>query len=181
MEDTRSNSPQLTPLQTLIASAMGVRNEWQCVQLIGRSAAVAAGGCSSGSRQFAQTPLAAYHLLVTRLLIIFMILLLPLRGWAGDRMSIQMAASGSESRAVSEMPADCPMLAMANGSKADADHTKSPSGVGCCASCGLCTPMAEWTDITLRITTFVAHAWPLTGGIDFISSSPTPTLKPPIS
>jgi hypothetical protein len=118
---------------------------------------------------------------VTRLLIIFMVLLLPLRGWAGDRMSIQMAASSSETRAVSEMPAGCPMLAMAGGAKADAESTQSPSGDGCCASCGLCTPLAEWADITLSIPTFAAHARPLAAGIDFISAPPTPALKPPIS
>jgi hypothetical protein len=120
-------------------------------------------------------------LAVTRLLIIFMILLLPLRGWAGDRMSIQMAASSSETVATGEMPADCPMLAMAGGAKADTDSTKAPSGDGCCASCGLCTPLAEWADITLSIATFAAHAQPLAGGIDFVSAPPTPALKPPIS
>jgi len=138
-------------------------------------------GRSGSSRQVTPVPLAAYHSAVTRLIIMFMIVLLPLRGWAGDRMSIQMAATSSESRAASEMSADCPMLAMANGSKANADNTKSPSGVGCCASCGLCTPLAEWADTTFSIATFAAHAQPLTAGIQFISASPRPALKPPIS
>lgn len=118
---------------------------------------------------------------MTRWLVIFMILLLPLRGWAGDRMNIQMAASSSESPVVSEMSADCPMLAVANGPQADADNTKPSSEVGCCTTCGLCTPLAEWADITLSIATFAAHAQPLTAGIDFISASPMPALKPPIS
>ncbi|MEY2838145.1 MAG: hypothetical protein RJB60_444 [Pseudomonadota bacterium] len=96
-------------------------------------------------------------------------------------MSLQMAASSSETLAMSGMSPDCPMLAMAGGSAADADSTNSPSGDGCCASCGLCTPLAEWADITLNIATFAAHAQPQAGGVDFISASPTPALKPPIS
>jgi hypothetical protein len=96
-------------------------------------------------------------------------------------MSIQMAASSSKTLAMGEMSADCPMLVMAGKAKADADSTKPPSGDGCCVSCGLCTPLAEWADITLSIASFAAHAQPLAAGIEFISAQPTPALKPPIS
>lgn len=96
-------------------------------------------------------------------------------------MSIQMATSSGESRVVSEMPADCPMLAMANASKSDVDDTKPQAGMGCCASCELCTPLAELADSSLGIAIFAAHAQPLTAGFSFISASPAPNLKPPIS
>lgn len=120
--------------------------------------------------------------MVSRLLIIFMIVLLPLRSWAGDLMSVQMATSGMTGALVSnEMPADCPMLAAASSSQSTDDSTQLPAGMGCCASCELCTPLAELADISVSIVTFAAHAKPLLAGVEFISAPVAPSFKPPIS
>ena len=81
-----------------------------------------------------------------RFLLILLILLLPLRGWAVESMSVPSSA----------MPEDCPMMAPA----ADADdgqqgahHAVQKSSCGC-QSCHLCMPLAQafaaWIDAVLE-------------------------------
>jgi hypothetical protein len=118
---------------------------------------------------------------VSRLFVIFMIVLLPLRGWAGDLMSLQMAMSGAAPGAASAMPADCPMHSQADASSNGADDAPMPAGMQNCSSCELCIPMAELAEARLDLLTFAAHAKPLMGRVDFISAAAAPTLKPPIS
>jgi len=113
-----------------------------------------------------------------RLILIVMIVLLPLRSWAGDLMGVEMAMSGTVPVLASAMPADCPMLAAGT---AEADGGKTPPGMGCCTSCELCIPFTELMSSKLDVVTFAAHAKPLTGLADFQSAAPAPTLKPPIS
>ena len=117
---------------------------------------------------------------MTRLILIVMIVLLPLRSWAGDLMGVQMAMSASGGApVVSAMPADCPMLTTAD---AEADANKMPAGMlGCCTSCELCIPFAELISTKFDVVTFAAHAKPLTGLVDFKSAAPAPAFKPPIS
>ncbi len=110
----------------------------------------------------------------------FMIVLLPLRGWAGDFMSVQMVTSGPAGLAASTMPPGCPMHAQGSATNADAEATQAPAGMEHCTSCGLCVPLAELADTRLDIITFATHAKPLPGGIDFVSAAPAPTLRPPI-
>lgn len=120
---------------------------------------------------------AAYHLRVRRLFIILMIALLPLRGWAGEFMSAQMAAGTAASQAVDAMPADCPMHAQADASKA----SHSSSGMEGCMSCGLCIPMTEATFARFDGTAFAAHSLPSMPGAKFVSAGRALPLKPPIS
>ena len=115
---------------------------------------------------------------MSRLFVIFMIVLLPLRGWAGDLMSVQMATSGLAGHAASAMPPDCPMqLAPADALHPD-DHAAQMEG---CGSCDLCIPMAELAGAALGPVGFAAHEKPLMAGAGFSSASPAPTVKPPIS
>ncbi|HWH84515.1 MAG TPA: hypothetical protein VNU71_19980 [Burkholderiaceae bacterium] len=118
-----------------------------------------------------------YHRRVSRLVIMFMIVLLPLRGWAGDLMSVQMATGGLASHAASGMPADCPMHATADA----AQSSPAPAGMDGCTSCDLCVPMAELSSTRFDVVAFATQAAPLTGGIAFVSAAPAPALKPPIS
>jgi hypothetical protein len=78
---------------------------------------------------------------VRTFLVILMIVLLPVRGWAVERMGMSMDASGGhraettlESQAVGEMPADCPMMSHLQG---DASEDSNQTGTTC-KSCQLC-------------------------------------------
>lgn len=106
-----------------------------------------------------------------------MIALLPLRGWAGDLMSVQMAAGGFQAQVVA-MPADCPMLSM----QVDAgDVSQTPTGTAGCASCDLCLPMAELASLQFGVITFAARTAPSSDGVDFCSAASALAFKPPIS
>jgi len=105
-----------------------------------------------------------------RLFLLVLIVLLPLRAWAGDFMSVQMATtSGSAAPAAHAMPPGCPM------------HATADTAMENCGSCELCIPFAEMSTSQLVIVEIAAHATPLMGGVDFISAAPAPALKPPIS
>lgn len=138
---------------------------------------VAAG---SGRRDRLRGWSGTYHLHMSRLFVMFMIVLLPLRGWAGDLMSVQMATSVLASHAGSAMPPDCPMRAQPGAAELDAKASPAPAGTESCTSCDLCIPLAELSDARLDTLSFAAHAKPLMSGVDFISALPAPTLKPPI-
>jgi len=117
-----------------------------------------------------------------RLFILLMIVLLPLRGWAGDVMSVRMATGGSVFLMADAMPPDCPMHAQAGQASAAADVSgEQPfGGMKNCASCGLCIPLAELTAARLELVTFATHVQPLMGNSDFMSASVAPAVKPPI-
>jgi hypothetical protein len=112
---------------------------------------------------------------MNRLIVLTMIALLPLRGWAGDLMAFQMAMGAVAPRVASVMPADCPMRAQV---VADAS---SPSGMDGCVCCDLCIPMAGLTCARLEVVAFAEHAAPTMADVDFVSASPTLILRPPIS
>lgn len=117
---------------------------------------------------------AAYNALMNRLFIILMIALLPLRGWAGDLMSVRMATSSLSPVAASAMPVDCPMLAKADPS------SEAPLGTDGCTSCDLCVPMAEAVGIKIEVVAVAADASPPMRDVDFMSATSTPNLRPPI-
>ncbi len=117
---------------------------------------------------------AAYDALMNRLFIMLLIALLPLRGWAGDLMSVQMATSSLSPVAASAMPIDCPMLANADPS------SEAPSGTNGCTSCDLCLPMAEAVGSMIEVVAVAADASPPIGDVDFMSATSTPNLRPPI-
>lgn len=111
-----------------------------------------------------------------------MIAVLPLRGWAGEIMSVEMAAGAVGSRAVvshvlDAMPADCPMHAQMD------TNTSSDSSAGMqgCMSCGLCIPMTEPAIPGVDTGSFGAYALPATVGVRFVSAVRALPLKPPIS
>lgn len=119
-----------------------------------------------------------------RLFVFLMIVLLPLRGWAGDLMSVRMAL-GSPAVQTASMPSDCPMHAQADTAShegaSSGDGTHSRGGMGNCSSCELCIPLAQLAVAPLDMVSFAAHAEPRMGGVDFMSVAPAPAFKPPIS
>ena len=114
---------------------------------------------------------------MNRLVIVLIMILLPLRGWAGDVMGVQSATSRLAAHATGAMPADCPMHATA----AADPSSQAPTGGDCCTSCDLCIPMASLTSPLLDVIAFTAHAAPPMHDVDFVSASSALTLRPPIS
>jgi DUF2946 family protein len=117
-----------------------------------------------------------------RWFILLMIVLLPVRGWAGDFMGLQMAmAQGSP--VAQSMPADCPMHASAetavhHGNAGTPDHDEQGSK---CSSCQLCTPAARLPDAPLLLGDVPARGILPGTRSEFISASLAPAVEPPIS
>jgi len=121
-----------------------------------------------------------------RWLVLLMVVMLPLRGWAGDLMSVQMATMNAAADTVAAMPADCPMH-IASHAEAQASDATEPtpahtgSGMQSCSSCELCIPLAKLACGSLEAVSFAVHEQPLMPSVDFASASLAPVVKPPIS
>jgi hypothetical protein len=130
------------------------------------------------------------------LLLAVMIALLPVRGWVGHAMAVDMAAQqvmqaqqatpdaepGVEALAMSE---DCPMHAQASGPVEPAGDPGAPVAEGShckgCNTCQLCLALASFTWVGPQPTAFTPHAEPLAGGSNFSSADRASGFKPPIS
>ena len=125
------------------------------------------------------------------LLVALMIALLPLRGWAGNVMAVDMAAQQvlmaqmvSVDKAInagSAMPADCPMQAQATADKAS--DVGQATGTHCngCDTCQLCLSLATFTWTRVADGLLKPQATPVTIGIRFSNADSVASLKPPIS
>ena len=129
------------------------------------------------------------------LLIILLIAVLPVRGWASERMSVSMAVQQMAVAASAPTEAtDCPMLAQAPDTASTATAASidvadvadaagesiSPLCKGC-TTCQLCmavvTGYPPMPDITLQLP----QAKRLLASVSFSSAEPAPGFKPPIS
>lgn len=120
------------------------------------------------------------------LLLALMIALLPVRGWVGNAMAVDMAAQQAQQAAAnaesgieaSAMPEDCPMHAQASEAE-----TSQADGAHCngCNTCELCLALASFTWPGLQPAAFTLHAEPLAGGTLFTSAERASGFKPPIS
>ena len=115
-----------------------------------------------------------------RFFILLMIVLLPLRGWAGDQMGVQM---GVQMGARMVMPADCPMASMhADAANPDADAASNTAADSeCCTSCDLCLPMSVLSVPQFALMACTGQVAPLVAGVGFLSAAPMHPFKPPIS
>jgi hypothetical protein len=121
---------------------------------------------------------------VSRLFLILLITLLPLRGWSAERMAVYMAASEAASVAMRTadhgMPADCPMLMNVDTSNKSSGHRDNKSHAGCQA-CQLCMSLSASETHTLKIR---PHK-PVTAAVPradrFVSAELLRAVKPPIS
>ena len=129
------------------------------------------------------------------LLVALMIVLLPLRGWAGNAMAVDMAvnmamqqvlmvqASAASTVAMvaqSTMPAECPMRVQAVADKAD---PASPAGAHGPSfdTCQLCLALASWTHNAEPAGAMSRPGETLLAGISFRSADTAASFKPPIS
>ena len=144
-----------------------------------------------------------------RLLLILMIALLPVRGWASDVMTVASAAqqlnatelvanyaiqtrTGAvfdgyfEVKPASSMAWDCPWRAKDAGQVAQDgidSVSDSPSNRFCngCNTCQLCMALVTGYPMALVSATYLPQAVQQVATISFRSAERTPGLKPPIS
>ena len=114
---------------------------------------------------------------MTRLFtILLLIVLLPLRGWAVERMANDMAAGA--------MPADCPMLQMVQVAPADtssSDGKETSPADRTCQSCQLCMSLVAQEMPTLQADQPAPHARAVHSAYGFTSADLPRSIKPPIS
>ena len=131
------------------------------------------------------------------LVLAFMIVLLPVRGWLGDAMAVEMVKHSMPAAAVME-------TAMADDSSAMAEHCHesmgdgmgmsaqagdhgtdrsngSHDGCGTCTACQVCHTVALGSVDVLNVAHAAPQAAPAAHAIHFASAEPAPGLKPPIS
>ena len=114
------------------------------------------------------------------LLIALMLVLLPLRGWAGNIMAVDMAATAAIQVKMAHvsnqaaMPVDCAMHAQPSTDDA-------ATLCGSCDTCELCLAVANLTLATWAASPFMRHTSPLAINASFRSASSASSLKPPIS
>lgn len=117
------------------------------------------------------------------LILIFMIALLPLRGWAVESMSISMAVQqlSVAEQAVSVTPVDCPMLTGTVQVDQD-DSATAPLSPLCkgCTTCQLCMALASGQNTVGGQAVYLPAAAPVSRSFKFASADSAPGLKPPI-
>ncbi|MCZ4312935.1 hypothetical protein O4H66_05915 [Comamonadaceae bacterium G21597-S1] len=133
-----------------------------------------------------------------RFFFILMIALLPLRGWVGDAMAMQMALPGGMAHASAPetatgathahahhgAAADHQRHAAASGDctdHADGDATVSDAHCQTCTVCQTCHTVAITVPLVGTEATEPMTAAPLTAQSRFASADRAPGLKPPIS
>ena len=109
-----------------------------------------------------------------RALLILLMTLLPLRGWAVDLMGVVMAGQANAVAQLS-MPADCPMWT----APAVSDQKSTPHKA--CPSCQLCMALGLGHSTVLILEAPLPQAALPMAGIHFSSAERAPDFKPPIS
>ena len=143
-----------------------------------------------------------------RLFLVLIIALLPLRGWVGDVMAMEMAAQSMnaielvatyahstgargqfDSQNADSTHSECPGHAATASGQANAVSDASPEGAsdsasGHCNTCGVCQichAVALADTAALSAPDFIPHALPALGSTRFASASTALSQKPPIS
>jgi hypothetical protein len=131
-----------------------------------------------------------YHLNVSRLFILFLIVLLPLRGWTAERMVFVMdaAPAAAVSQAGdSDMSAGCALhLSMMDttGDQHAAHHGAAPvhgNDHKSCESCQLCMPLVALDAGDVALAAAMPEAVPVPRIGKFVSADSARDAKPPIS
>jgi hypothetical protein len=116
-----------------------------------------------------------------------MVLLLPLRGWAGSTMAVTMAmqqVAAVHAGPMAEMPDDCPMrIRGSDAGEAPADGQTDSSGKPCgaCDTCALCLAIASFPSPQFHTMAFKPSTTPPDVAHGFFSADHASRLKPPIS
>ena len=123
-----------------------------------------------------------YHARVARLFLLFLIALLPLRGWTAERMAFAVdTAPVVVSQGVNaSMPEEC-ALHMKRASAHHEPEAGNYSGHKGCESCQLCMPLVTRDAEPVLAVAANPGAVPLSRISHFASADPARDVKPPIS
>lgn len=124
-----------------------------------------------------------------------MLVLLPLRGWAGQLMSVDMAMQQVVQAVTSaagpaynnrlmtsvSMPDDCSMHAAATEALSNGQSDSSSPPCSGCDTCELCMALASFTTPQFHTTAFSRDTAPAAMPCGFVSADRASRLKPPIS
>ena len=119
-----------------------------------------------------------------RFLLILLIMLIPLRAWSAQSMTMQIAHSQASVQAADEqvsmdgMPADCPMLAQP--APKNAESPSPAKGLAACQTCQLCMTLASWSFSQTHLLAYARQLPPMAGHASFISADLARQVKPPI-
>lgn len=131
---------------------------------------------------------------MSRLFLVFLIALLPLRGWTVERMGVQMELAAAQAQlaapaqdlsaiptisAMSAMSDDC-ALQMATGSDTAGSEAHAPLHQGC-QTCELCMALAAMEVPLLLADALCPQAPPALHSDRFASAERARAAKPPIS
>ncbi|WP_342618510.1 hypothetical protein [Rhodoferax sp. GW822-FHT02A01] len=119
---------------------------------------------------------------MSRLLILFLIALLPLRGWTAQRMVLDMNAPAVvvSMQQQSGMSEDC-ALQMQMAALSHGDQDPGATQHAGCQSCDICMPLAALDEAPEMALKPIPHAVPVRQPGTFESAEPTRYTKPPIS
>lgn len=118
---------------------------------------------------------------MSRLFILLLIALLPLRGWTVQRMDVHMGvlSVSQHTQAVqADMPKDCALHMQADAQTPADGHGPEHSG---CQNCQLCMPLVALDSPASMATSAQSHLLPPALGGAFISADAVRYAKPPIS
>ena len=121
------------------------------------------------------------------LFIALMLVLLPLRGWAGNVMAVDMyAASALQAETVktANMASQAPMspdCAMHSQAQADADTDGAAPHCSSCDTCELCLAVAKPTPAPWSANRLARQPSLLAFNASFSSAASAASLKPPIA
>ncbi len=131
---------------------------------------------------------------MSRLFIIILIALLPLRGWCADRMAIQMAstelAMNSESAGAASGHRNCPMISGTDASPTEpalagdlpTDSSSEETQLDqSCQACQLCMALAPYEIPVAKTSASQSSAVEIACADRFDSADRARTVKPPIS
>lgn len=135
--------------------------------------------------------------LLRLLFVSLLVVLLPLRGWAGNAMAIDMVANITSNSALSleesiatagqmpmpmlvpmPMPADCAMHSQPSTDVVADDDAAHCTG---CDTCGLCLAVSNVAQVQWPTSHVLHHSSPSASDVRFSSAVKISDLRPPIS
>ena len=127
-----------------------------------------------------------------RFVLILMLVLLPLRGWVGEAMAMDMLAQSAFAiqkvatfahHTSASSTFDAEVQAHCNEASPETAATTDPgaSPCGTCPLCQMCHTVAAPAPLGTMPTPWLPHAQPTTGHARFASAPAAFALKPPIS
>ncbi len=129
----------------------------------------------------------AYHCRMRRFFLVLLMVLVPLRVWAAEGMTVRMASMQLDTTAsvagerVKAMPLDCPMMAKSGAMQDDPQQGENLSSHAGCQSCQLCMALASPQILNHAAPEMVKSGLRIWHPSSYTSADIARDVKPPIS